>query len=205
MLSSAGTPTAPARFAALRRYLDALGPGPIEDADALLEFLEPVWPSLAGADAGKMETWKLDRIEEAEWWPPLLSFVIERHGSLALGATRAELTEWVVDLELRSASVAKGRHRQLRAMAPRLKVEPIAAELVRLIVDGHDDRRLSWSIDRTRVRVLISEIVPSNGYRQTVAGRRKRLAVSLGPSLAEAGWSPGLAAWRYIRDAGGSQ
>src|ERR1035437_7725501 len=63
-------------LAALRRFLAATEPGPIEDAAALIALLAAVWPSLAGADDEDMESWKLGRMEGPEWRPPLLTFSI---------------------------------------------------------------------------------------------------------------------------------
>jgi hypothetical protein len=73
---------------ALRRFLATAGPGPIEDAAALIALLAAVWPSLAGADDEAMASWKLGRMEGPEWRPPLLTFSIERHGAVVLGGTR---------------------------------------------------------------------------------------------------------------------
>jgi hypothetical protein len=161
-------------LAALRRFLAATEQGPIEDAAALIALLAAVWPSLDGADDEAMASWKLGRMEGPEWRPPLLTFVIERHGGFVLGSTRAELQQWTVDLDTLTASVEGVGRRQLRPLAPRLNVAPLVAEIVELIAAGIDDDRLGWSSDRQTVRVRIGKIIPADGFAQTVAGRRKR-------------------------------
>jgi len=40
----------------------------------------------------------LGRMEEVLWSPPDLTFSIERHGAAALGSSRAELQEWMIDV-----------------------------------------------------------------------------------------------------------
>jgi hypothetical protein len=73
-------------------------------------------------------------MEAVAWNPPVLTFRIERHGGTVLGSTRAELQHWHVDLERKTASLVKTGRRQLRPMQPRLNVEPLVEEIVRLIV-----------------------------------------------------------------------
>jgi hypothetical protein len=37
-------------------------------------------------------------MEDLEWNPPMLSFIIERHGAMVLGSTRAENQRWEIDM-----------------------------------------------------------------------------------------------------------
>jgi hypothetical protein len=46
----------------------------------------PVWADLEGASDEAMEPWKLGRMENPEWLPPVLTFVVERHGGTVLGS-----------------------------------------------------------------------------------------------------------------------
>jgi hypothetical protein len=186
-------------LAALRRFLAAAGPGPIEDAVALIALLAAVWPSLDGADDEAMASWKLGRMEGPEWRPPLLTFVIERHGGFVLGSTRAELQQWTVNLDTLTASVEVAGRRQLRPLAPRLNVARLVAEIMELVAAGVEDDRLGWSADRQTVRVRISKIIPADGFQQTVAGRRKRFRDKLRAAMAASGWSVGTAAGTFVR------
>jgi len=186
-------------LAALRRFLAATGPGPIEDAAALIALLAAVWPSLDGADDEAMGSWKLHRMEGPEWRPPLLTFSIERHGAVVLGGTRADLQRWTVNLDTLTASVEVAGHRQLRPLAPRLNVAPLVAEIVELVAAGVEDDRLGWSPDRQTVRVRIGKIIPADGFAQTVAGRRKRFRDKLRAAMAASGWSVGTAVGTFVR------
>lgn len=186
-------------LAALRRFLAATEPGPIEGAAALIALLAAVWPSLDGADDEAMGSWKLHRMEGPEWRPPLLTFVIERHGGFVLGGTRADLQRWAVNLDTLTASVEVAGRRQLRPMAPRLNVAPLVAEIVELVAAGVEDDRLGWSPDRQTVRVRISKIIPADGFAQTVEGRRKRFRDKLRAAMAASGWSVGTAAGTFVR------
>jgi hypothetical protein len=186
-------------LAALRRFLAAAGPGHIKDADALIELLAAVWPSLVGADDEAMASRKLGRMEDPEWRPPLLTFSIERHGAVVLGGTRADLQQWTVNLDTLTASVEGAGRRQLRSLAPRLNVAPIVAETVELVAAGLEDDRLGWSPDRQTVRVRIGKIIPADGFQQTVAGRRKRFRDKLTAAMAASGWSVGASAGTFVR------
>lgn len=55
-----------------------------------------------------MEAHKLlSRMEQIVWEPPVLTFVIARHGGMVLGSTRAELQHWAVDLNKMTAEITK--------------------------------------------------------------------------------------------------
>jgi hypothetical protein len=62
-------------------------------------FLHPVWKRLPGSYATEMAEWKLDRMENPRWEPPIFRFEIERHGAASLGSSRAEIQTWAVNLE----------------------------------------------------------------------------------------------------------
>ena len=82
-----------------------------------------------------MEAYKLGRMEDISWNPPVLSFTIERHGGTVMGSTRAELQNWNVNVETRSATCGVGGHRQLEPMQARLNVKPMAEEIVASILN----------------------------------------------------------------------
>jgi hypothetical protein len=92
----------------LRRFLDSVGPGEVRDISALKKFLAPCWLCFSGNNVQKMSAGKLRRLERPKWRPPVLEFLIERHGRVAMGATRAELHLWRVNLEQRTAECNAG-------------------------------------------------------------------------------------------------
>lgn len=173
----------------LDSYLAMLPPGPIADTAELERLLAPCWHEFAGGDDGGMEGRKLlRRMERVMWNPPLLTFIVERHGGTVLGSTRATLQEWTVDLKKRTASLVEIRHRQVRPQQARLDVEALAEEIVALIVSRKEDDRLRWYKDG-RVRVLIGKVLPEgSAVKQTLAGRRKRFRAALKERLEWCPW-----------------
>lgn len=163
--------------------------GPIDDISDLERKLAAAWTVFEGHDSDGMTPEKLlGRMEEVEWSPPALSFVIERHGGTCLGSTRADLHRWTINFIERTATCEKVGHRQLRPMARRLSIQPFAEEVASRVVQGQEDDRLIWQT-KGAVRVAISSIFPSDsGYKQTVEGRRSRFMQALVPLLEGSGW-----------------
>jgi hypothetical protein len=172
----------------LRTFLDAQGAGPLVDTKGLIARLTPVWEDLEGAGDEAMEPRKLSRMKKPEWLPPVLTFVVERHGGTVNGSTRADLQTWTVNLDSATAVPVTSSYRQLRPRAARLDVEPLVVEVVRLVVGGIDDKRLYWSADHGTVRIAVGQFIPAGGPTQTVEGRRKRFGAKLESAMAEAGW-----------------
>jgi hypothetical protein len=172
-------------------HLRTLPEGKINNTAVLESLLADAWDELTGGgNLGGMEGSKLlGRMEDATWRPPVLSFVIERHGGTVCGSSRAELQGWTIDSEQGTASWETKSHRQLYPMGPRLKLEPLAEEVVRLIVGRQEDDRLQWHKDGS-VKVLIGKVIPQDSaYKQTLAGRRKRFHKALVGRLAAEGWN----------------
>ena len=188
--------TSPA-VAALRRFLDEAGTGRIVDLGGLIDHLRAAWDQVNDVDAS-MTAVKLSRIEDPEWSPPTLTFIVERHGGTQFGSTRATLQQWTIDLDAVAVSVDERRFRQLRPQAARIDVRSIADEIAGLIVEGADDDRLEWSSDRRQVHVLIGVVIPAT-YRQTTTARRRRFRDALDERLDTEGWTPRPSAWRYAR------
>lgn len=118
----------------------------------------------------------------------VLSFVIERHGRTCAGSTRADLHRWTINLIERTATCEKVGHRQLRALAPRLSIQPLAEEIAEKIIQDQGDDRLDWQ-GAGRVRVILSAIFPSrSAFKQTVEGRRKRFMQAVIPLLEASDW-----------------
>jgi hypothetical protein len=82
----------------LRDLLGATTAGPIINIKPLLQVLKGCWHDFDGSDSSAMAGYKLDRMERVSWFPPVLTFTVERHGGVMMGSTRAELQEWTVDL-----------------------------------------------------------------------------------------------------------
>jgi hypothetical protein len=176
-------------FELLRKRMYELPPGEVTELGRVSALLAECWHDFAGAHSERMHAGKLERIEDLRWDPPVLSFTIERHGGMGMGSTRAELQNWRVDLDRKTARCERSRtYRQVLARAEGVRIEPIARELADTIVAGGADKRLKWQGADT-VRVLMAKIFPSDsGYRQTVTGRRKRLRAALEALLGEKGW-----------------
>jgi hypothetical protein len=172
----------------LTGYLKSLDPGPVEQTNQLERLLAKVWDDLGGNEDGMTGHKLIGRMEQVEWHPPRLTFVIERHGGTVLGSTRAELQRWTIDLEQKIATCERTGHRQLSPMATRVDVKPIAEEIAGKIGGGERDDRLRWLPDG-RVRVQMGEIFPKgSGFKRTIEGRRRRLREALIERLKPNGW-----------------
>ena len=170
-------------------YLESIQAGPISDTDKLKELLAARWDEFNGSNDERMAGWKLHgRMEKVVWNPPILSFVIERHGGTALGSSRAELQRWYIDLKGKTAWCMKSGYRQVFPTQPRLNVSPIAEEISELIINRKGDQRLKWNEDGT-VRILIGKILPErSAIKETLDGRRKRLRKALDELLEKSAW-----------------
>jgi hypothetical protein len=69
-------------------------------------------------------------------------------------------------------------------------MEPLVAEIIRLIDGGADDPRLRWSADRQTVCVVYSRMVLDGQPRVDSRGRRARFADEWRAAMAEHGWLP---------------
>ena len=125
---------------------------------------------------------------------PSLSFTIERHGATVVGSTRAELQNWTVNLDSASAYHSEGRFRQLVRQAPRLDVKSIVARVCDAVQQGPRSECdlvrkgiVFWSSEG-EVIIKHGALVPGDGYRQTVAGRRRRFRQELAAKMSERGW-----------------
>ena len=178
----------------LSRYLNGLSPGKIHDEQTIAEIgllLFACWNELSRSDEEGMSSSKVHRIEQPEWSPPVLTFVIERHGATVMGSSRAALHQWTVNVEQWSAICDQSfGYRQVTKRKPPLKVKPIAECVGSLVVNGQDDPRLKWSRGSSQVRILIGEIIPDDCARQTVRDRRRRFAKALKAILEEHEWQP---------------
>ena len=67
------------------------------------------WREFTGSASERMHAGKLGRMEAVRWDPPVLSFTIERHGAMSGGSTRAELQQWRIDLDRKTAKCERSR------------------------------------------------------------------------------------------------
>jgi len=170
----------------LRRFLDEKPRGSVDES-AIDGLLTAAWDALSGSSEGGMRAEKiLGRLEDVVWDPPRLSFTIERHGAAVLGSSRAGLQEWEVDLDARVARHSETRQRRIRPTAPALDVKPLAAQTFDLIVTRERHEWLNWRADGS-VSVVIGAIIPDDGPKQTIQGRRRRFREDLEERIVKAG------------------
>lgn len=174
---------------ALRDHLMALPPGAVLDTNGLDGLLADCWGDLERAYDGGMEASKLlGRMESIHWQPPILTFVIERHGGTVCGSTRAELQHWEVDVERSTATIVKTGQRQVAPMSRRVSVTPMAQEVAEAALQGKSDERLRW-LGGDCVHVVTSRAFPTiSGCKRTIEGGRKRLANEVAEIVAKHGW-----------------
>ncbi len=184
----------PGSYEALKKFLQHMQAGPLstESCKQLEVLLTAAWEEFDGHELGGMFSWKLaDRLEDASWHPPHLSFTIERHGGSALGSTRAELQDWILDIDKKQAEVSQGRFRQIRKAAARLDVEAIADEIADLILEHRSDPNVKW-MKNGSVRVSSGELLGGNAVpKRTMEGRRRKFRARLEVRLGAAGWRSG--------------
>jgi len=114
----------------LMTYLKQTPEGEIADTAELEELLAECWDEFVG-DYGGMEPHKLlGRMEDVLWSPPILEFVIERHGGTAMGSSRAELQHWTIDVEHKTVTMHVEGYRQISPRAAPLDVKPIAHDII---------------------------------------------------------------------------
>jgi hypothetical protein len=185
------------RLESLRKALGDTPSGLIKDkavVDHILSVLVECWPQITGSHATRMRAYKLERVEDLWWTPPLLSFTIERHGATALGFSRAELQEWTVDLDTGIANHLSGRRRQIRPMAPRLDVNRIVARVCQIVEQGQgphadvmENESVFWN-SNDEVLIKHTLLISGEGFKQTVVGRRCRFRKELTSKMEALGW-----------------
>ena len=143
------------------------------DAASALGLLASVLREFDGASDSRMAAWKLERMEDVHWSDPILTFRIERHGSMAVGGTRAELQRWELNFETMTARWFPDGYRQLRPRAERVNTAEIARELLQNMLNGEPDDRVTVHKDGS-MSVKRSELWP-DAYARTREGRVQRL------------------------------
>jgi hypothetical protein len=177
----------------LENYLNSLPQGIIQDQDIknVEKLLIKYWEEIEGSDSTKMMDFKLLRgIENVEWNPPNLSFIIERHGITVLGSSRAERQKWGIDIIQKKADCAIVGYRQIRERQSKLNVELLAKDIFKLICKGKKNDQLKWNNDGS-VRIQIGKIIrlsENSATKQTVASRRKRFRKRMDEIMDKEGW-----------------
>ncbi len=181
----------------LRETLRSVPAGPITDDQLyreIVRLLGECWEQMPGTHETAMRDFKLNRAEQVSWDYPVLSFILERHGGTVLGSTRAELQRWTVNLESGSVGQSVETFRQLTPTAPRLDVKPIVTRVCEAVRQGSgSDCKLtksgivSWP-DENRVIIKQGVLIPDDGFRQTVADRRRRFRDALIKQMKAQGW-----------------
>lgn len=181
----------------LKEYLRSVPIGPVVDRTNLQNLLIECWDEFDRSDEGGMTADRLlGRMEEIYWNPPILSFIIERHGAYVRGSTRAEKQNWDLNLETDIATLSNGGYRQLRPKQQPMNIKPIADDIARLVVENQRDNQLEWGADGS-VRILIENILPHNSAgKQTLTGRRKRFREEIEKLLTAQGWEK-IGNYRY--------
>jgi hypothetical protein len=170
----------------LLRYLKSLQVGPVTGN---IEYhLSSCWEHFERDDEGMSSNKLLGRMEDIYWNPPILTFVIERHGGTALGSTRAELQQWELNMNKRTATCQEIGYRQIYPKQAKIDVSPIAKEIAQLIITHQKDERLKWNKNGD-VSIQIGRILPEgSAVTRTLAGRRKRLRKQIDELLINEGW-----------------
>jgi hypothetical protein len=134
------------------------------------------------------------KVEQVSWSPPYLSFTIVRHGRTVLSSSRGDLHDWKVNLESLEATYTEGGYRQLRPNAPRLDVKFLSERLLATVQQGPGsdselvlNKTFVWK-DKNHVTIQPSKLIPTEGFRETIEGRRRRLRTELTRRMSELGW-----------------
>lgn len=172
----------------LHSFVKRLPTGEIQDSGAVCSLLQDCWDLLEGSHDQNTSSTKIYRAESMSWTPPILSFVLERHGGTINGSSRADLHHWYVDVEQGTASIETGKYRQLRPASSRLDTNGLAKEVAERILNRLEHSTLEWNTEQDYVVIKISEIIPTNASAQTTTARRKRFNEALETIMVENGW-----------------
>jgi len=114
----------------------------VDTCSGLIDVLKQAWPHLQGSEINSTEAYKLDRMEQPIWQPPVLTFTLERHGAIVAGGSkRAELHKWVINVEKGTADCSKAGARNL---LPNDKAFPFASTVEELIGIVCECRQHPW-------------------------------------------------------------
>lgn len=183
----------------LRQFLQKIPPGtiPAERQPDLWSVLYDVWDKIEGGAKGKMTKDKIYRAKTMEWSPPILSFVVGRHGAFVNGSSKEEFVGWNVDVSTGKAVSYDNGYRQLRPKDRILDVKVLVANIVTALSSGQDHGAITRKSD-AEIALHVGVIIPDVWPKQTVAGRRKRFRTELVKMMAIHGWIPKQKSRAYI-------
>lgn len=189
----------------LRQLVASLTPGNVRKSvySDIESALAACWEKLGGFTDGGMTRDKLSsRIETVRWEPPVLSFMIERHGALVVGrSSRAELQTWYVDTNELKASLGQSSYRQMRPMDNPFDTHAATQELTDIIHQKSvGDPQIKW-LDDSTIKIVTAAVVPETNNRTTSA-RRKRLIIALAAKLERDGWRQKANQSVFVRNKG---
>jgi hypothetical protein len=174
----------------LRDYMADITPGKLEEDTEtdVLQMLMDCWEELDGSEVEKTHAYKLSRIEEISWAPPIFSFLIERHGAACEGSSRNTLHYWEVDLNAGTAKIVQESYRQQKgSLDQRMDTMAKAKDVADLIQSGKTSDVIEWRDDGRLAVVKVSVLIPETN-KQTTAKRRKRFTDQLESIIKQHGW-----------------
>jgi hypothetical protein len=146
------------------------------------------WPELEGSDEESTTKGKLsNRIEELSVNDCFLTFKLERHGGTVQGSTRADVHWWTVDLAKGEATITRKSPRQVRKASPPFPFKEVCQEVVEAVRAGVPHQSIDWK-GADRFKLLMGNLVPCGGIKQTTSGRRKKLREFIEAALGPLGW-----------------
>lgn len=189
-------PTVHATISQLQGILASVPAGEIADNDpvsqVIISALILAWEHLKGSSDEKTHAYKLNRAEKMQWEPPMLKFIIERHGRIAYGSSRADLHHWVVDIEKASAYIEDVGWRNVSPPTPRFtakEAEKLVEEIADKILAGEQTDELLWKNGDNLVVIRLIDIPVLNAAtQQTNQRRRATFRVALENYMASVGW-----------------
>jgi hypothetical protein len=189
----------------LRRYLNSIPSGQIQDASTLEGLLAPCWDKFTGDSEGMVGSKLKKRMEEVRWKPPILTFCIERHRKIAWGSIQAEVQYWELDVDQRTRSLTDEKIRLIEPRQPPLDVIPLAKKIARLIKANEPDDWLKW-LGEGEVQVLIRKILPKDSAKKrTLKGRRTRFWTALENCLGTEWVRPSTLSQTYTQQTSGDE
>jgi hypothetical protein len=178
--------------------LENLPAGPIANnlCGQVINLLQGCWNEFTGSHQTNMEAYKLDkRVENLVWAPPVLSFKMARHGATVRGSPREHLYWWHINVADKTATPEKGTFRLVRPSAEKLSKGEIL-EIVRRVCEHVQNGPLSlappgiflkWKSE-TEILIIPATLIAADGFKQTLAGRRKRVRSILIDEMKMIGW-----------------
>jgi hypothetical protein len=173
---------------ALREVLKTIPPGPLNYNSAVVGALVAAWDSISDSDVQSTHREKLYRLEQLHWSPPILTFILERHGGTVNGSSRAALHRWSIDVSNAVATCDPNSYRQIYATDRRLNTMILAKKIAFRIIRQKNSRWLKWSADRLTVRVLLRKFISAYN-KQTLGNRYARFRHDLVTILETKGWA----------------